>query len=61
MKKIVIQLFKESKLTLINVLYVSNLKMNFINTAMLKKRISIFTVLLIEDCTLNITSSTSTM
>ena len=37
-KKIVIQLFRKNKLTLINVLYVSNLKMNFINITILKKK-----------------------
>ena len=38
MEKIVIQLLKKSKLTLINVLYVLNLKMNLISTAMLKEK-----------------------
>ena len=38
MRKIVIQLFKRNKLTLINVLYVSNFKMNLINTAILKEK-----------------------
>ena len=38
MKEIVIQLLKRNKLTLINILYVSNFKMNFINIAMLKKK-----------------------
>ena len=37
-KKIIIQLSKKSTLTLINILYISNLKINLINTAMLKKK-----------------------
>ena len=60
-KKIVIQLFRKNKLILINVLYISNFKINFISTAMLKKRTLIFTTLLTKCYILNITNSTSIM